>query len=183
VQPETLLRWHRELVRRKWIYAHRADPGENPTWGYRRIRGELATQGVALTPSIVWAILRRHSIDPSPMRMGPSWKEFLRDQASSMLACDFFTVDTVLLKRLYVLFFIELDTRRVYVTGVTPHPTGAWAVQQARNLSMVAGRTDASGGVSPNAPGSSAPRFGLNGPTHSPSAPSAPRVASVWTGC
>jgi len=152
VQPETLLRWHRDLVRRKWIYANR--PGrpsipagtvaivlrlawENPTWGYRRIQGELAGMGVALAPSSVWAILHRHKVDPSPMRTGPSWNEFLRSQASSALACDFFTVDTVLVKRLYVLFFIELDTRRVYVMGMTSHPTGAWAVQQARNLSVM----------------------------------------------
>jgi transposase InsO family protein len=149
VQPGTLLRWHRDLVRRKWIYAHR--PGrpsilagtvaiilrlarENPTWGYRRIQGELARMGVALAPSSVWAILRRHNIDPSPMRTGPSGAEFLRSQASSVLACDFFTVDTVLLRRLYVLFFIELDTRRVQVTAVTAHPTGSWVVQQARTL-------------------------------------------------
>jgi transposase InsO family protein len=152
VQPETLLRWHRDLVGRKWTYAHRPGrpsipagtvaiilrlAGENPTWGYRRIQGELARMGVALAPSSVWAILNRHNVDPSPMRTGPSWYEFLRSQASSALACDFFTVDTVLLKRLYVLFFIELDTRRVYVTGITAHPTGAWAVQQARNLSMM----------------------------------------------
>jgi len=152
VQPETLLRWHRDLVRRKWIYAHR--PGrpsipagtveiilrvarENPTWGYRRIQGELAIMGVVLAPSSVWAILQRHNVDPSPMRTGPSWNEFLRSQASSALACDFFTVDTVLLKRLYVLFFIELDTRRVYVKGITAHPTGSWVVQQARNLSVI----------------------------------------------
>jgi len=152
VQPETLLRWHRDLVRRKWTYAHR--PGrpsipagtasiilrlarENPTWGYRRIQGELATMGVVLAPSSVWAILRRNGIDPSPMRSGPTWAEFLSAQASSMLACDFFSVDTVLLKRLYVLFFIELDTRRAYVAGVTAHPTGSWVVQQARNLTMV----------------------------------------------
>ena len=152
VQPETLLRWHRDLVRRKWTYAHR--PGrpsipagtvsiilrlarENPTWGYRRIQGELARMGVALAPSSVWAILDRHNVDPSPMRTGPSWNEFLRSQASSALACDFITIDTVLLKRLYVLFFIELDTRRVYVMGITAHPTGAWVVQQARNLSVM----------------------------------------------
>ncbi len=128
VQPETLLRWHRDLVRRKWTNARR--PGrpsipagavaiicrlarENPTSGYRRIQGELATIGVVLAPSSVWAILRRHGVDPSPMRSGPTWAEFLSSQASSMLACDFFSVDTVVLKRLYVLFFIELDTRRV----------------------------------------------------------------------
>ena len=154
VQPETLLRWHRDLVRRKWTQTHQ--PGrqsipdgtvaiilrlarENPTWGYRRIQGELARMGVALAPSSVWAILRRHNIDPSPMRTGPSWKEFLRSQASSMLACDFFTVDTVLLRQLYVLFFIELDTRRVHMMGITAHPNGAWVVQQARNLSLVLG--------------------------------------------
>jgi len=151
VQPETLLRWHRDLVRRRWFYAHR--PGrpsipagtvaiilrlgrENPTWGYRRIQGELATMGVALAPSSVWAILRRHGIDPSQMRSGPTWAEFVRTQAASMLACDFFSVDTVLLKRPYVLFFIELDTRKVYVTGITARPTGVWVVQQARNLTM-----------------------------------------------
>jgi putative transposase len=151
VQPATLLRWHRDLVRRKWTHAHR--PGrpsvpagaasiilrlarENPTWGYRRIQGELARMGVVLAPSSVWAILRRIGIDPSPRRSGPTWAEFLRSQASSMLACDFFSVDTVLLKRLYVLFFIEIETRRVFVTGVTAHPTGSWVIQQARNLAM-----------------------------------------------
>jgi len=90
--------------------------------------------GVVLAPSSVWAILRRNGIDPSPMRSGPTWAEFLSSQASSMLACDFLSVDTVLLKRLYVLFFIELDTRRAYVAGVTAHPTGSWVVQQARNF-------------------------------------------------
>jgi putative transposase len=153
VQPETtLLRWHRDLVRRKWTRPHR--PGrrsipvgtvsiilrlarENPTWGYRRIQGELTRLGVVLAPSSVWAILRQHHIDPSPNRTGHSWTQFLRSQASSMLACDFFSVDTVLLRRLYVLFFIELDTRRVYMMGITAQPTEAWMVQQARNLSMV----------------------------------------------
>jgi putative transposase len=151
VQPETLLRWHRDLVRGRWTYAH--GPGrpsipagtvsiilrlarENPAWGYRRIQGELARMGVVLAPSSVWAILRRNGVEPSPMRSGPTWAEFLASQASSMLACDFFSVDTVLLKRLYVLFFIELDTRRVYVTGSTARPNGSWVVQQARNLTM-----------------------------------------------
>ena len=152
MQPETLLRWHRDLIRRRWTYARR--PGrpsipagtvaiilrlarENPTWGYRRIQGELATMGVVLSPSSVWAILQRNDIDPAPMRSDPTWAEFLRSQASSILACDFFSVDTVLLKRLYLLFFIELDTRRVHVTGVTAPPIGPWVVQQARNLAMV----------------------------------------------
>ncbi len=108
---------------------------ENPTWGYRRIHGELSVLGIDLAPSRVWNILQRHGLDPSPDRAGPTWGEFLRVQAETMLACDFFTVETVLLRRLYVLFFIELDTRRVFVTGVTAHPTGGWVVQQARNLS------------------------------------------------
>jgi transposase InsO family protein len=152
VKPETLLRWHRDLVRRKWAYAHR--PGrpsipagtvamilrlarENPTWGYRRIQGESARMGVVLAPSSVWTILRHNGIDPPPIRKGPTWNQFLRFQASSLLACDFFSVDTVLLRRLYVLFFIELDTRTVYVSGITARPTRSWVVQQARNLSMV----------------------------------------------
>ena len=108
---------------------------ENPTWGYRRIHGELSVLGIDLAPASVWNILQRHGLDPSPDRTGPTWGEFLRAQATTMLACDFFTVDTVLLRRLYVLFFIELDTRKVYVAGVTAHPTGAWVIQQARNLS------------------------------------------------
>jgi len=151
IQPETLLRWHRDLVRRRWTYPHRSGrpsvpagtvaivlrlARENPAWGYRRIHGELATMGIELAPSSVWAILRRHGIDPSPSRTGPTWAEFLKSQASSMLACDFFTVDTVLLRRLYVLFFIEIDTRRIYVTGITAKPSGEWVVQQARNLAM-----------------------------------------------
>ena len=115
VKPETLLRWHRDPVRRKWTYAHR--PGrpsipagtvamilrlarENPTWGYRRIQGELARMGVVLAPSSVWSILHRNGIDPSPIRKGPTWNQFLRFQASSLLACDSFSVDTVLLRRL-----------------------------------------------------------------------------------
>lgn len=138
VQPETLLRWHRDLVRRKWTYSHRR-PGrpaipagtvtvilrlakEIPIWGYRRIQGELATMGIRLAPSSVWTILRRHGIEPTPRRSGPTWAEFLRTQAETVLACDFFAVDTVLLRRLYVLFFIELDTRRVHLRGITANP-------------------------------------------------------------
>jgi transposase InsO family protein len=152
VQPETLLRWHRDLVRRRWTYPQ--PPGrptvpagtvqlvitlarENPTWGYRRIQGELTRLGIGLAPSSVWAILKRHDIDPSPKRSGPTWAEFLQVQAATTLACDFFTVETVLLRRLYVLFFIELDTRWVYVAGITANPVGQWVTQQARNLSLV----------------------------------------------
>jgi putative transposase len=116
VQPETLLRWHRDLVRRRWTYPRRPGrpsvpagtvqiilrlAGENPIWGYRRIHGELATMGIGLAPSSVWAILRRHGIDPTPRRTGPTWAEFLRSQACSMLACDFFTIDTVLVGSIY----------------------------------------------------------------------------------
>ncbi len=90
--------------------------------------------GVRLAPSSVWAILRRHDIEPTPRRSGPTWAEFLRAQAETMLACDFLTVDTVLLKRLYVLFFIEINTRRIYFAGVTANPVGEWVTQQVRNL-------------------------------------------------
>ncbi len=152
VKPETLLRWHRDLVRRRWTKSH-ARPGrpgvpagtvamvlqlsrENPTWGYRRIHGELATMGVRLAPSSVWAILRRHGIDPTPRRSGPTWLEFTRAQAATMMACDFSTVDTVLLRRPCVLFFVELDTRRVHLSGITANPTGRSVTQQARNLSF-----------------------------------------------
>src|ERR1022692_106600 len=152
VQPDTLLRWHRELIRRKWTYSKpsgrpRIPAGtvqmvvrlarENPLWGYLRIHGELSVLGIDLAPASVWNIFQRHGLDPSPNRTGPTWGEFLRAQATTMLACDFFTVDTVLLRRLYVLFFIELDTRKVFPMGVTAHPTGAWVIQQARNLSYV----------------------------------------------
>ena len=114
---------------------------ENPTWRYRRIHGELTATGVRLAPSSVWAILRRPGIEPVPRRSGPTWSEFLRAQAATLLACDFFTVDTVLLRRLCVLFFIEIDTRRIYLCGVTTNPVGEWVVQQARNLSLdLAGR-------------------------------------------
>jgi putative transposase len=153
VRPETLLRWHRELVRRRWRYSHRRAgrpvlpagtvslvlrlASENPTWGYRRVHGELARMGVKLAPSSVWAILRRHDIEPAPRRSGPTWAQFLRAQAEATLACDFFIVDTVLLQRLHVLLFIELGTRTVYLSGVTANPVGEWVTQQARNLSLV----------------------------------------------
>jgi putative transposase len=110
---------------------------ENPTWGYRRIHGELAATGVRLAPSTVWAILRRHGVEPVPRRSCPTWAEFLKAQATTMLACDFFAVDTVLLRRLYVLFFIEIDTRRIHLSGVIGNPVGEWVTQQARNLSFV----------------------------------------------
>ena len=109
---------------------------ENPTWGYRRIHGELATMGIVIAPSSVWAILKRHGVEPSPWRSGPTWAEFLAGQAKGLMACDFFHVDTVLLRRLYVLVFIHHDTRLVRIAGVTAKPVAEWVTQQARNLSM-----------------------------------------------
>jgi transposase InsO family protein len=151
VQPATLLRWHRDLVRRRWTYPHR--PGrptvtaelrklvlrmarENMTWGYRRIHGELCRLGYKIGASTVWSILQRAGVDPAPKRTALTWRQFLRAQAKGVLAVDFFTVDTVFLKRLYVLFVIEVATRRVHVLGVTAHPMGEWVAQQARNLLM-----------------------------------------------
>jgi hypothetical protein len=109
---------------------------ENPTCGHRRIHGELVVLGYRVARATVWNIVRTAGLDPAPRRTGPSWREFCRVQAKTMMACDFFTVDTVLLKRIYVLFFIELATRQVHIVGVTAHPTGAWVTQQARNLLM-----------------------------------------------
>jgi putative transposase len=153
VTPATILRWHRDLVARKWDYTDRRRPGrpstgisvktliirmarENPAWGHRRVQGELARLGYAIAASTVWEILHAAGIDPAPRRAGPTWREFLAAQAHAILACDFLVVETVLLKRLHVLVFIEHGTRRLHVAGVTAHPTGAWAAQQARNLAM-----------------------------------------------
>lgn len=151
VTPRTLLRWHRELVRRRWTYRRDRRPGrpriahdtamlvlrlarENPRWGYLRIQGELKKLGVSISATAIRSLLRRHGLQPAPRRDGPSWREFLAQQAAGIVAVDFFCVDTVWLKRLYVLFFIELSTRRVHLAGVTAHPGSAWVTQQARNL-------------------------------------------------
>jgi transposase InsO family protein len=152
VTPQTLLRWHRELVRRKWTQAPRAAgrpavddrirqlvlrfARENPRWGYPRIAGELLKLGLRVSPSTVRRILLIAGSGPAPRRAGPSWRQFLRQQAAGMLACDFFTVETISLRRFYVLFFIELASRRVHLAGCTTNPTGAWVTQQARNLSF-----------------------------------------------
>ncbi len=112
---------------------------ENPLWGHRRIQGELAKLGVMVAPSTVWEILRAAGIDPAPRRSGPTWRQFLQAQAAGILAVDFLHVDTVLLKRLYVLVFIEHGSRRMHLGGVTAHPTGDWTVQQARNLALTLG--------------------------------------------
>jgi putative transposase len=109
---------------------------ENPAWGNRRIQGELARLGHAIAASTVWEILRAAGIEPAPRRAGPTWRELLAAQAHAIIACDFLVVETVLLQRLYVLVFIEHGARRLHLAGMTAHPTGAWAVQQARNLAM-----------------------------------------------
>jgi len=109
---------------------------ENPRWGYQRIRGELLKLGIRVSATTIRTILLRHGLDPAPRRGGPTWAEFLRSQASGILATDFFTVETIGLKTLYVLFFIELSTRRVHPAGVTAHPDSAWVTQKARNLAI-----------------------------------------------
>jgi transposase InsO family protein len=151
VTPATLLRWHRELVARSWTYPRRGRVApnaldddvvdlvlrmarENARWGYLRIVGECRKLGVAVSATSVRNVLRRHRIRPAPRTSGPSWSQFLRAQAAGTLACDFFHVDTVTLRRLYVLFFIDLERRKVFLAGATGHPAAAWVTQQARNL-------------------------------------------------
>ena len=153
VGPETVLGWHRALIRRKWaVYGCRARPGrprmpeecrqlilrltnENPRWGYVRIQGELLKLGYAISPTAIRNLLRRHRIPTSPHRSKLSWRQFLRAQASSIVAADYFTVDIWNLKRIYVLFFMELGRRRILSFGVAANPNQAWVSQQVRNLS------------------------------------------------
>ena len=152
VTPQTLLRWHRDLVRHKWTQPTRGRgrpplklqvrqlvvrfARENPRWGYQRIAGELQKLGFRVSPSSIRRILLAAGLEPAPRRIGPSWSQFLRQQAASIIACDFFTVETLSLRRYYVLFFIELESRRVHLAGATTNPTGSWVTQQARNLSL-----------------------------------------------
>ena len=149
VTPTTLLRWHRRLVARRWTYGGRSGrppiggeirelvlrlARENPRWGYQRIVGELNGLGIAVSATTVKKILRQAGLGPAGSRGGLSWRAFLRAQAQSMLAVDFFTVETIALQRLYVLFFIELGSRRVHLAGCTANPTGPWVTQQARQF-------------------------------------------------
>ena len=148
VTPDTLLRWHRRRVARHWTHPPRR-PGrpttaaairrlvldvaaENPTWGYRRIRGELVGLGYEVGASTVWQILKGHNLAPAPERASVTWSDFLRSQAA--VACDFACVDTVGLRRYYLLFFIDIPTRRVFYAGITAQPSGDWTTQAARNL-------------------------------------------------
>ena len=149
VRPETVLRWHRTLVARRWTYPRRQGrpekageirrlvvrlAKENETWGYRRVQGELKQLGIEIAPATVWSILKREGIDPAPRRAGASWKEFLAAQAKGIIACDFVAVDEVFFRRFYVLLFIEIATRRVHLAGVTSNPDASWVSPQARNL-------------------------------------------------
>ncbi len=113
---------------------------ENSSWGHRRIQGELARLGFPIAPSTVWEILHAAGIDPAPQRSDPTWRQFLTTQAHGIIAADFLHLDTVTLKRLYALVFIEHSTRHLHLAGVTTHPTAEWTTQQARNLTMTLGR-------------------------------------------
>jgi putative transposase len=152
VTPDTLLRWHRWIVARRWTYPHRR-PGrppvdeevrqlilrlarENGHWGYVRIVGELRKLGVTVSATLVRNVLARAGIPPAPERAASSWRSFLRQHGNTILACDLFTVDTVWLRRLYVLFFVSIGTRRVEYVACTSKPDTAWVSQQARNLLM-----------------------------------------------
>jgi putative transposase len=154
VRPETVLRWHRDLLARR--HAARSRPGrpgrprtlrsvrllvlrlarENPSWGYRRIHGELLVLGIKIAASTVWEILRQAGVDPAPERGATTWADFLRSQADVLLACDFFETVTLSGARLFVLALIEHASRRVRILGATPHPTASWVAQAAKNLVM-----------------------------------------------
>ena len=151
MQPETVLKWHREAVRRKWTQQKQNSGGRPRTereieqlvvrlarendWGNGKIEGELIKLGYELSDETVANILKRHGIPPVPERSpSPSWRHLMIHYRDQLLACDFFTVETFFLKTIYVLVFIEIGTRRVHFAGCTAHPTGAWVTQQARQI-------------------------------------------------
>jgi transposase InsO family protein len=149
-QPETVLRWHRQLIRRKWTYDQHHKGGrppldhelealvvrlaqENDRWGYGKIEGELLKLGHKVSQTTIRNILDRHGIVPAPVRNGSlGWRKLMTHYKQQLLACDFFTVETLWLQTLYVLFYIKVGTRRVYLAGITAHPDGFWVAQQAR---------------------------------------------------
>jgi hypothetical protein len=157
VTPTTLLAWRRQLIARTWTFTQHRRPGrpstapavkqlilrlarENSSWGHRRIQGEPDRLDYPIAPSTAWEILHAAGIDPAPQRSGPTWRQFTNHPGHGIIAADFPHLDTISLKRLYALIFIEHGTRRVHLAGVTAHPTAAWTVQQARNLAMTQGR-------------------------------------------
>ena len=157
VTPATLLAWHRRLLARRWDYTSRRRPGrpstaaairklviriatENPTWGHRRVQGEMVRLGHPIAASTVWQILHDAGIEPAPRRAGPTWRHFLIAQARGILAVDFVHVDTVLLRRVYALIVIEHGTRWAHLVGITAYPDGAWTTQAARNFLMDLGQ-------------------------------------------
>jgi transposase len=161
VTPATLLTWHRRLVTRRWDHTNRRRPGrpstaaairklviriatDNPTWGHRRVQGELARLGHPIAAATVWQILHDAGIDPAPRRKGPTWKQFLTAQARGILAVDFVHVDTVLLQRVHALIIIEHGTRRAHLAGLTANPDAARTTQAARNFLMNLGQRAAS---------------------------------------
>ena len=220
VTPDTIMRWHRRLVTRKWTQAQSRGgrpplasdvvalvlrlASENPRWGYRRIQGELKKLGVSVSATAIRTVLLRNGLRPAPRRASVTWRAFLRAQASGIVAVDFFTVETVRLKTLYVLFLIELHTRRVGLVGVTEHPNGLGS-SSAQESSRCAGKkrrqrepahlgssfatATASSPVPstmsspPTASRSSRRRSRRRTPTHSPSGGYEPSGRSAWTGC
>ena len=153
-KPDTVLKWHRELVRRKWTFKRQVARGrprispelealilrlakENPAWGYGKLEGELGKLGYDIARSTIRDVLKRKHVPPAPERAnrGSSWRTFLCHHKHEILACDFFTVETAWLKTVYILFFIELGSRRVHLAGCTTNPTSAWVTQQARQFS------------------------------------------------
>jgi hypothetical protein len=148
--PRTVIHWHNELVKRKWTHVQknkgrrqRINPDlaalilrrarQNNSWGFGKIAGELIKLGIILSESTVRNVFNRHGIVPAPVRAGAiGWRHLMNHSESQILACDVLTVENLFINTLYVFFFIEIGTRRVYLAGVTDHPDGPWVAQQAR---------------------------------------------------